>query len=230
MSGELDGGLLKVFVAIIECQGFSAAAERLHKTQSTVSQNLQRLEEIVGTPLIHRTSRSIGLTPSGETFLIYARQILKLHLEAVSAAQLPNEQVCIHLGMPEDYAQYCLGGMLKDFQAQFAQVRPDICCEMSTALVSRLHRGELDLVLGVEHAGLQPGEYLCDEPLVWVAAPSWSGVGRQSCRWRCTPKGVRSVPMPCKRWPRLGVRGRWFIRVRARAALRLPLSKACRWA
>ena len=180
MSGELDGGLLKVFVAIIECQGFSAAAERLHKTQSTVSQSLQRLEEIVGTPLIHPPSRSIGLTPSGETFLIYARQILKLHLEAVSAAQLPNEQVCIHLGMPEDYAQYCLGGMLKDFQAQFAQVRPDICCEMSTALVSRLHRGELDLVLGVEHAGLQPGEYLCDEPLVWVAAPSWSGVGRQS--------------------------------------------------
>ena len=180
MSGELDGGLLKVFVAIIECQGFSAAAERLHKTQSTVSQSLQRLEEIVGTPLIRRTSRSIGLTPSGETFLIYARQILKLHLEAVSAAQLPNKQVCIHLGMPEDYAEYCLGGMLKDFQAQFAQVRPDICCEMSTALVARLHRGELDLVLGVEHAGLQPGEYLCDEPLVWVAAPSWSCVGRQS--------------------------------------------------
>ncbi|KTB67327.1 MULTISPECIES: LysR family transcriptional regulator [Pseudomonas] len=180
MSGELDGSLLKVFVAIIECQGFSAAAERLHKTQSTVSQSLQRLEEIVGTPLIHRTSRTIGLTPSGETFLIYARQILKLHLEAVNAVQLPNEQVCIHVGMPEDYAQYCLGGMLKDFQAQFAQVRPDICCEMSTALVSRLHRGELDLVLGVEHAGLQPGEYLCDEPLVWVAAPSWSGVGRQS--------------------------------------------------
>lgn len=180
MSGELDGSLLKVFVAIIECQGFSAAAERLHKTQSTVSQSLQRLEEIVGTPLIRRTSRSIGLTPSGETFLIYARQILKLHVEAVSAAQLPNQQVCIHLGMPEDYAEYCLGGMLKDFQAQFAQVRPDICCEMSTALVSRLYRGELDLVLGVEHAGLQPGEYLCDEPLVWVAAPSWSCVGRQS--------------------------------------------------
>ena len=141
---------------------------------------MQRLEEIVGTPLIRRTSRSIGLTPGGETFLIYARQILKLHHEAVAAAQLPNEQVCIHLGMPEDYAEYCLGGMLKDFQAQFAQVRPDICCEMSTALVSRLNRGELDLVLGVEHAGLQPGEYLCDEPLVWVAAPSWSCVGRQS--------------------------------------------------
>jgi len=180
MSGELDGGLLKVFVAIIECQGFSAAAERLHKTQSTVSQSLQRLEEVVGTPLIHRTSRSIGLTPSGETFLIYARQILKLHHEAGSAAQLPNEQVCSHVGMPEDYADYCLGGILKDFQAQFAQVRPDICCEMSTALVGRLHRGELDLVLGVEHVGLQSGEYLCDEPLVWVAAPSWSCVGRQS--------------------------------------------------
>ncbi|WP_213939043.1 LysR substrate-binding domain-containing protein [Pseudomonas sp. dw_612] len=173
MSGELDGTLLKVFVAIIECHGFSAAAERLHKTQSTVSQSLQRLEEIVGTPLVQRTSRSVGLTPGGETFLIYARQILKLHADAINAVQLPDEQVCIHVGMPEDYAQFCLAGVLRDFQAQFPQVRPDICCEMSTALVSRLQRGELDLVLGVQHANLQPGEYLCDEPLVWVAAEGW---------------------------------------------------------
>ncbi|SBW81109.1 LysR family transcriptional regulator [Pseudomonas veronii] len=173
MSGELDGTLLKVFVAIIECHGFSAAAERLHKTQSTISQSLQRLEEIVGTPLVQRTSRSVSLTPGGETFLIYARQILKLHADAINAVQLPDEQVCIHVGMPEDYAQFCLAGVLRDFQAQFPQIRPDICCEMSTALVSRLQRGELDLVLGVQHANLQPGEYLCDEPLVWVAAEGW---------------------------------------------------------
>lgn len=173
MSGELDGTLLKVFVAIIECHGFSAAAERLHKTQSTVSQSLQRLEDIVGTPLVQRTSRSISLTPGGETFLIYARQILKLHSEAISATQQHNRQACIHVGMPEDYAQYCLAGVLREFQTQFAQVRPDICCEMSTALVSRLQRGELDLALGVQHAHLRPGEYLCDEPLVWVAAQGW---------------------------------------------------------
>ncbi|MFJ7792738.1 LysR substrate-binding domain-containing protein [Pseudomonas sp. NPDC096950] len=173
MSGELDGTLLKVFVAIIECHGFSAAAERLHKTQSTISQSLQRLEEIVGTPLVQRTSRSVSLTPGGETFLIYARQILKLHADAINAVQLPDEHVCIHVGMPEDYAQFCLAGILRDFQAQFPRVRPDICCEMSTALVGRLQRGELDLVLGVQHANLQPGEYLCDEPLVWVAAEGW---------------------------------------------------------
>lgn len=173
MSGELDGSLLKVFVAIIECHGFSAAAERLHKTQSTVSQSLQRLEEIVGTPLVQRTSRSVSLTPGGETFLIYARQILKLHADAINAVQRPDEHVCIHVGMPEDYAQFCLASVLRDFQAQFPRVRPDICCEMSTALVSRLQRGELDLVLGVQHANMHPGEYLCDEPLVWVAAEGW---------------------------------------------------------
>jgi len=170
MSGHLDGTLLKVFVAIIECQGFSAAAERLHKTQSTVSQSLQRLEEVVGTPLIHRTSRSISLTPSGETFLIYARRILKLHNEAINAAHLPNDLACIHVGMPEDYAQYCLAGVLRDFREHFPKVRPDVCCEASVALVGRLQRGELDLVLGVQHANLQQGEFLCDEPLVWVTA------------------------------------------------------------
>ncbi|WP_244156828.1 LysR family transcriptional regulator [Pseudomonas coleopterorum] len=162
-----------MFVAIIECHGFSAAAERLHKTQSTISQNLQRLEEIVGAPLVQRTSRSVSLTPGGETFLIYARQILKLHADAINAVQLTDEQPLIRVGMPEDYAQFCLAGLLRDFQAQFPQIRPDICCEMSTALVSRLQRGELDLVLGVQHANLQSGEYLCDEPLVWVAAEGW---------------------------------------------------------
>lgn len=180
MTGELDGSLLKTFVAIIECQGLSAAAERLHQTRTTVSLGLQRLEEIVGTPLIRRTNGFIGLTPGGETFLIYARQILKLHYEAISAVQLPHQHVSIRLGMPQDYADHCLDGMLKDFETQFGQMRPDICCEMPTALVSRLNSGELDLVLGVEHAGLQPGEYLCDEPLAWVVAPSWSCVGRQS--------------------------------------------------
>ncbi|GAB7531217.1 LysR substrate-binding domain-containing protein [Pseudomonas sp. 3A(2025)] len=180
MTGELDGSLLKTFVAVIECQGVPAAAKRLHQPRSTVSQHLQHLEEIVGTPLIRCTGRSIDLTPGGETFLIYARQILKLHHEAISAVQLPHDHACIHLGMPEDYAEYCLDGLLQDVQAQFAQMRPDLCYDMPAALISRLNRGELDLVLGVEHAGLPPGQYLCDEPLVWVAAPSWSCVGRQS--------------------------------------------------
>lgn len=175
MSGELDGTLLKVFVAIIECHGFSAAADRLHKTQSTISQSLQRLEDIVGVPLVYRTSRSVSLTPAGETFLIYARQILKLHVDAVQAAQLPNEQLCIHVGIPEDYADFCLASVLRTFQAEYSQVRPDICCEMTTALVSRLQRGELDLVVGVQHDNQQHGEYLCDEPLAWVAAPGWQG-------------------------------------------------------
>ncbi|NWA03373.1 LysR family transcriptional regulator [Pseudomonas gingeri] len=174
MSGHLDGSLLKVFVAIIECKGFSAAAERLHKTQSTVSQSLQRLEEVVGTPLVYRTSRSVSLTPSGETFLIYARRILKLHNEAINAAHLPGEGGCIHVGMPEDYAQYCLAGVLRDFREHFPKIRPDICCEMSVALVGRLQRGELDLVLGVQHAQLQPGEFLCDEPLAWVTREGWA--------------------------------------------------------
>lgn len=230
MSGELDGTLLKVFVAIIECQGFSAAAERLHKTQSTVSQSLQRLEDIVGTPLIRRTSRSVGLTPSGETFLIYARQILKLHSEAVSAAQLPNEQVCIHLGMPEDYAEYCLGGMLKDFQAQFAQVRPDVCCEMSTALVGRLQRGELDLALGWNTPVCRRGNTCATSRWCGWRRPAGAVWGVSRCRWRCTPRAVRFVRMRCRRWPSPAARGRWCTPARALGALRSRLSRGCRWA
>jgi len=109
--------------------------------------------------------------------------------------------------MPEDYADYCLASVLRVFQAQHAEVRPDICCEMSTALVSRLLRGELDLVVGVQHDNQQQGEYLCDEPLVWVAAPGWRGaengpvalaVYAEGCAFRAN--AVRALAQAGRPW------------------------------
>ncbi|PPC73990.1 LysR family transcriptional regulator [Pokkaliibacter plantistimulans] len=168
---NLESDLLRVFVAVIECRGFSAAAERLHKTQSTVSQRLQKLEEMVGTPLMVRNSRSVALTAAGETFLIYAKQILKLHREAIDAATSKSRADVLRIGLPEDYAQHFLSPALTYLRQHYPEIRPDIVCETSTQLVARVHRGELDLALAVRHANTVQGEYLCDEPLVWVASP-----------------------------------------------------------
>jgi DNA-binding MarR family transcriptional regulator len=62
----LDFELLRAFVAVADCGGFHRAAERLNLTQSTISQQIKRLEFETKRPLFRRTTRSVALTDDGE--------------------------------------------------------------------------------------------------------------------------------------------------------------------
>ena len=80
----LDLELLRSFVSVVDAGGFTRAGERVHRTQSTVSQQIRRLEEMVGQPLLHRNGKQVSLTEQGERLLSYARRILTLEQEAIS--------------------------------------------------------------------------------------------------------------------------------------------------
>jgi DNA-binding transcriptional LysR family regulator len=77
-SGMLEFELLRSFVAVADCGGFHRAAELLNLTQSTVSQQIKRLELETQRPLFRRTTRSVALTDDGEMLLGDARRLLKL--------------------------------------------------------------------------------------------------------------------------------------------------------
>src|ERR1700721_3732093 len=70
--------LLRSFVAVADCGGFHRAAEQLNLTQSTVSQQIKRLELITKRPLFRRTTRTVALTDDGEMLLGDARRLLQL--------------------------------------------------------------------------------------------------------------------------------------------------------
>jgi len=74
----LDLDLLRSFVSVVDSGGFTRAGERVHRTQSTVSQQIRRLEEAVGRPLFHREGRAVRLTEDGERLIGYARRLLSL--------------------------------------------------------------------------------------------------------------------------------------------------------
>ena len=74
----LEFDLLRAFVAVAECGGFRRAAERLHLTQSTVSQQIRRLELETGRSLFRRNTRTVALTDDGEMLLGDARRLLQL--------------------------------------------------------------------------------------------------------------------------------------------------------
>src|SRR6202453_3740309 len=87
----LDFELLRTFVAVVDCGGFHRAAERLNLTQSTVSQQIKRLEFETKRPLFRRTTRSVVLTDEGEMLLGDARRLLQLE---EAARQRLGRRVC----------------------------------------------------------------------------------------------------------------------------------------
>lgn len=168
---QLDASLLHTFIAVVECSSFTAAAKRLHKTQSTVSLRLRKLETELGVSLLNRNGGVLSLSAPGEAFLGYARRIVQLQAEAVSVVGRPRRQVVIRFGAPEDYAQRWLPRVLDRLRERHPEVRPDVHCEMSTRLIERLARGELDVALTVRHATHSRGEHLRRVKVCWAASP-----------------------------------------------------------
>ena len=88
---NLDITTLRSFVAVAEAGGVTRAAGFLHLTQSAVSMQLKRLEELLGLALFDRSGRTIALTASGEQLLAYARRMVAL----TPVVQLPSLPVLL---------------------------------------------------------------------------------------------------------------------------------------
>jgi DNA-binding transcriptional LysR family regulator len=149
----MDLELLRSFVSVIDAGGFTRAGERVHRTQSTVSQQIRRLEESFGRPLLVRKGKRVAPTEEGERLLSYARRILALAEEARDVVARPAPDGIVRLGMPEDFAAYRLAQMLSKFARSRPGLRLDVRCDLSVRLRRDLARGEFDLALVKRDAG-----------------------------------------------------------------------------
>src|SRR3981189_72397 len=99
--------LLRSFVSVVDAGGFTRAGERVHRTQSTVSQQIRRLEESLGYPLLHRNGK-VTPTEQGERLLSYARRILALEQEAREVVARPEGGGVGRIGVTEGFARHRL--------------------------------------------------------------------------------------------------------------------------
>jgi DNA-binding transcriptional LysR family regulator len=166
----LDLDLLRSFVSVVDTGGFTRAGERVHRTQSTVSQQIRRLEEVFGRPLLHRDGKRITPTEGGERLLSYARRLLALAEEARDVVSRPTGDGVVRLGISEDFAAYRLTEMLSDFARSRPGLRLHVRCGKSAQLRSALERRDLDVALlkrDVEEAG---GIAAWPERLHWITS------------------------------------------------------------
>ena len=165
--------LLPSFVAVAECGGFHRAAEQLNLTQSTVSQQIKRLELETKRSLFRRTTRSVVLTDDGEMLLGDARRLLQLEEAARQRLAAPRLSGTVRLGVVEEIA----GGSLPSALGRFAALHPGVKLEVQIAvsaeLLEELDAGRLDVVFAKRPLGTSKGRLVWREPLVWAAADTF---------------------------------------------------------
>ncbi|TCT06591.1 LysR substrate-binding domain-containing protein [Aquabacter spiritensis] len=164
----LDLDLLRAFVSVVDAGGFTRAGERVHRTQSTVSQQIKRLEAEAGQPLFLRAGRRVRLTEPGERLLGYARRILALSAEA-KAALGHTAPVTLRLGIPDDFALSALTRAVGTFAAARPEVRLAVRCGVSCDLSADLARGDLDVALHKREPRSGSAYAVWPEQPCWIA-------------------------------------------------------------
>jgi DNA-binding transcriptional LysR family regulator len=163
----LDPRLLRSFVAIADTGSFTQAADRLNMTQSTISQQLARLEEAVGLELIDRVARPVRPTASGERLLGYARRILALQQEAQTILGDPAGTASVRIGVPEDIVTGTMAKIFASFTRQHREIRLDVFAGLSRDLTRRYRAGELDIAVVKEASASADHRATFPEPMAW---------------------------------------------------------------
>lgn len=181
----IDPDLLRSFAYIAQEGSFTRAAERIGRTQSAVSMQIQRLEGLLGeTLLIRGKGGSVQLTPQGITLLEQARELLALNDRIWNSFHGPKMAGSVRLGSPDDYALRYLPQALRRFADSHPAVEVGVECLPSHELVEKLKNGELDLSLISEG----------NEPMRWPSTTLWRGPLRWITSERYAPH--RQDPLP----------------------------------
>lgn len=134
---------MKYFVAVVDCNSFTEAAEECFISQSAISQQIQTLERDLGVKLLHRENRRFSLTPAGEYFYRQSRLVLQ---ETVRIGH-ENAQNRIRVGYLKSYS----GQELRQVVAEFSCLYPEISMSLVSGSHEQLYRliknGEVDMVL-----------------------------------------------------------------------------------
>lgn len=204
----LDLDLLRSFVSVVDAGGFTRAGERVHRTQSTVSQQIRRLEEDMGRPLLHRDGKGVRPTEEGERLLSYARRILALAEEAREVVARPSGDSVVRLGLPEDFVAYRLTEMLSEFTRSNPDLRLSVRCGTSERMRRALERGDLDLALFERDAEETGGIAFWRQRLRWVTSrrrpvdcrhdPLPLAVFEQGCLYRT--RAIRALETAGRSW------------------------------
>lgn len=148
---------IKTFAKVAEIGNFSRAAQELGYAQSTVTMQIQALEQELGATLFERNGKRITLSPAGEEFREFAYEMLRQERRAIDHFQKDSEPAgMIKVGVMETMCASHYGDIFKGFLKKYPKVKLKILVASSLDCIALLEKGELDVILTVDKKLLHP--------------------------------------------------------------------------
>ncbi len=194
---DVDTSLLRTFVVLAETGSFSRTGGRIGRSQSAVSGQIRKLEDMFGRQLLDRDTRNVRLTAEGERLLVHARAMVAQADAMLARFRAPEIAGEVRFGSPEDFASAYLPDILGVFAVAHPAVELHVTCQLTLPLVEEFEAGGQDLIIVKQdparrYAGARA---LWQERLVWVAAP---GLERDFARAGAgRPLPLVLSPAPC---------------------------------
>ncbi|UYN94245.1 MAG: LysR family transcriptional regulator [Enhydrobacter sp.] len=168
MHRDLDIALLRAFLTVVDTGGVTAAASVLGLSQAAASQQVKRLEEVLGCRLFSREGRRLALAPAGERLLAQARRLVAQNDELLAGMRTPPFEGEVRFGVPYDIVGSVVPPILRRFAKAQPRVRVVLVCEDTKIVRAQLRSGGVDLALTTETGCGRHGETLRTDRLVWV--------------------------------------------------------------
>ena len=187
---NFDIDCLRSFLVVADTMSISRAAESVGRSQSTVSQQIAKLETQVGRGLLtRRKGRVIELTSEGGKLVQYARRMLQLNDEAYASMSDDVLTGFVRLGVPLDFFGRDFTNWLARFKNKHPMVGLEVEANQSENLMKRSARGEFDLAFFKQDTGTKNGTVALREQLVWVSGPNYSPDAQESVPLILFPEG-----------------------------------------
>jgi len=166
-----DAELLRTFTAVANSLNFTQAADSLGLGQPTVSQQVRKLEQVVGRPLFIRDTRTVTLTADGEAMVGFARAILAAQEQAASYFNGAGFSGRLRFGVTDDLALTPVPRILRGFRQLYPRIDLELTVSQSGVLQRRVESGHLDVAFVKQSAGDARGRLVRRDRLVWAAVP-----------------------------------------------------------
>jgi DNA-binding transcriptional LysR family regulator len=167
MARDLETALLRSFVTAVRAGSISRAATALGQTQPALSQQLRKLERVVGRPLLYRSPAGVSPTRAGEELLPYAERILSLSAQALNEAGRALTGHC-GVGLLEDLAASQLPQALADLARLHPGATLEVLSVSTAAMREAYDAGRVQLVLDEVPDLPGPPRWTVRRPLVWA--------------------------------------------------------------
>jgi DNA-binding transcriptional LysR family regulator len=166
----LDPERLRTFLAFADSGSLARAAAIMGRSASAVTAQMQRLEEIVGEPLLAAAGRGRVLSQAGEQLVIHARKILAAHREAWLSLKGARVDGKVSIGATQDFADSILPALLRDFARTHARVRLDLRVGRSMELAKAFEESAIDILLAMRLTRAADEVGVLREPMLWFCA------------------------------------------------------------